>query len=59
MEKETCVEIDVLHSTQEETYSRVVLYIVYAKKHILKFVRERIPDPDIFFILLHYTTSLE
>ncbi len=43
-----------LDSTQEETDTRVVLYIDYAKHQGFKFVRVKTKDSDIFFLLLHY-----
>jgi hypothetical protein len=52
-------EIGHLHSTQEETDSRVVLYCMYARDQGYQCVRIRSPDSDIFFILLHYVSRFE
>ena len=53
------IEIPTLHSTQEETDTRVVLYARYAmgcQKY--KNVRVKLPESDIFFILLYFAESL-
>lgn len=55
--KTTKVEIPSLCSTQEETDSRIILYLNYARDKEYKFVRVKSPDSDIFFILLHYVGS--
>lgn len=47
-------EIESLNSTQEETDSRVILYLKYGKENEYDNVRVRSPDSDVFFILLHY-----
>ena len=51
-------EIPGLRSNQEETDSRVVLYLLYAKQHGYKQAVVHSPDSDIFFILLHYAQKL-
>jgi hypothetical protein len=52
-------EIKSIESTQEETDSRVVLYCFYGKQQGYRNIRIRIPDADIFFILLHYALELQ
>ena len=44
-------------SSQEETDSRVILYCRYGKNIGYKYIRVKSPDPDLFFILLHYAQS--
>lgn len=51
-------EIHELVSNQEETDTRVVLYLKYAAKLGYKSAVVRTPDTDIFFILLHYAASI-
>ena len=51
-------EIDELVSNQEETDTRVVLYLNYAAKLGYKSAVVRTPDTDVFFILLHYAHSI-
>ena len=51
-------EIHNLHSTQEETDTRVVLYCLYAREKGYKHVVVRSPDSDIPFILLYYAAKL-
>ena len=51
-------EVHSLRSNQEETDTRVVLYIMYAQDKEFKFVVVRTPDSDIFMILLHHANSL-
>ena len=51
-------EIPSLHSTQEETDTRVVLYCAYAKEKGYQFAQVNSPDSDVFFILLSYALSL-
>lgn len=50
-------ELKDLTSSQEETDSRVVLYLKYAEQKQYKFVRVKSPDTDVFFILLYYAGS--
>ena len=50
-------EISSLESTQEETDTRVILYIDYAQRNEYKYARVKSPDSDIFFILLHYANN--
>ena len=52
-------DIRELNSTQEETDTRVVLYILYAKNKGYKTVQVRTPDSDIFFIILHYMDKFD
>ena len=50
-------EVNDLHdldSTQEETDTRVILYLLYAKKKGFRTVKIRMSDSDIYFIILHY-----
>ena len=42
-------EISSLESTQEETDTRVILYIDYAQNNGYRYVRVKSPDSDIFF----------
>ena len=51
-------EIPHLRSNQEETDTRVVLYLLYAKEHGYKQSVVHSPDSDIFFILLHFAQKL-
>ena len=51
-------EIHELRSNQEETDSRVVLYLHYAKENNYKQAVVSSPDSDIFFILLHHAHQL-
>ena len=44
---------------QEETDTRVVLYLQYAESSGFKDAVVRSPDSDIFFILLHYASSFK
>ena len=52
-------EIHSLQSNQEETDTRIVLYLKYAKDQGFKSVVVRTPDTDIFFILLLHAHDLE
>ena len=54
----TVSEIHKLESNQEETDTRVVLYLNYAVKLGYKSAVVRTPNSDIFFILLHYAHSI-
>ena len=54
----TVQEIHEPVSNQEETDTRVVLYLSYAVKLGYKSAVVRTPDSDIFFILLHYAHSI-
>ena len=51
-------EIEELKSNQEETDTRVELYLKYTVKLGYKSAAVRTPDSDIFFILLHYAHSI-
>ena len=46
-----------IKSNQEETYTRLVLYIRYAESLGFPTVVVWTPDSDIFFILLFHTSS--
>ena len=54
----TVDEIHELMSDQEETDTRVVLYLNYAAKLGYKSAVVRTPDTDIFLILLHHAHSI-
>ena len=51
-------EVPMLKSTQEETDSRVVLYANYARSQNYQYARVKSPDSDVFFILLHYASTV-
>ena len=48
-----------MHSTQEETNTRVILYCFFAKKQGYKFARVKSPDTDMFFICLYFANMLQ
>ena len=50
--------IHQLASDQEETDTRIVLYLKYAVQLGYKSAVVRTPDSDIFFILLHHAPSM-
>ena len=50
-------EVPTLNSNQEETDTRIILYVKYAESQGYKYVRVRSPDTDVFHILLHYARS--
>ena len=52
-------DIDELKSTQEETDSRMILYCEYGRSERYRYLRIKIPDTDVFFILLHYALRME
>jgi len=52
-------ELPAFKSPQEETDSRIILYVNYARTRNYRFVRVRSPDSDVFFILLQYAASSE
>ena len=54
----TVQEVESLSSNHEETDSRVVLYCKYACDQGYESVRICSPDSDVFFVLLHHTSSL-
>ena len=54
----TSNEIEGMASNQEETDTRVVLYVKYAVQLGYKSAMVTTPDSDIFFILLHHAHSL-
>ena len=47
-----------LPSNQEETDSRVVLYSKFAAENEYNSVRDKSPDSDIFWILLHHSAVI-
>lgn len=55
----TVTEIVDLHSEQEETDTRIILYIEYAERQGHKYARVKSPDSDILFLLLHYARSFQ
>lgn len=55
----TVREIHELASDQEETDTRVVLYLKYAATLGYKSAVVRTPDTDIFLILLHHAPSID
>ena len=54
----TATEIQLLLSNQEETDTRVVLYLQYAASIGFPAAIVRTPDSDIFFILLHHALNI-
>ena len=50
--------MSIILLNQEETDTRVVLYLSYAVKLGYKSAVVRTPDSNIFFILLHYAHSI-
>ena len=52
-------EIHSLQSNQEETDTRIVIYIKNAEDQGFKSVVVRTPDTDVFFILLFHAHDLE
>ena len=54
----TVNEVQELASDQEETDTRMILYLMYAITLGYKSVVVRTPDTDIFFILLHHTPKI-
>ncbi len=46
--------IDDIESSQEETDTRIVLYLKYSEDKGKKYARIKSKDSDVFFILLHY-----
>ena len=54
----TSVELPALSSTQEETDSRIILFVEHAASSWkYQYVRIRSPDSNIFFILMHFAPS--
>ena len=51
-------ELLLLNSSQEETDSRIILYLNYAKERGYQFAPGKSPDSEVFFILLHCAASL-
>ena len=56
--KITIPEIHELFSKQEETDTRIIIYLEYAVKQGFKTAVVRSPDTDIFFILLYYAHKI-
>ena len=54
----TTQEVHELTSNQEETDTRIVLYLKYAAKLGYKSAVVRTPDTDIFVILLFYANTI-
>ncbi|KAL2091605.1 hypothetical protein ACEWY4_013868 [Coilia grayii] len=52
-------ELPLLKSSQEETDTRVVLYTQYAANSHYNTVRIKSPDSDIFFMLLHFASTMD
>ena len=52
-------EIPELHSNQEETDTRFILYCAYAQEQGFDVVRIRSPDTDVFFIALHHASKFD
>ena len=52
-------EIHTLRSNQEETDTRIILYLQHAEKEGYQSAVVRSPDSDIFFILLYYAHQLQ
>ena len=52
-------EVPELYSNQEETDSRVILYLHYAVSQGYKSAVVRTPDTDLFFLLLHHAQSIQ
>ena len=52
-------ELTELHSNQEETDCRQVLYLFYAKKNNFKYAVVRTSDSDPLFILLYFASKLQ
>jgi hypothetical protein len=55
----TSVEIPELKSEQEESDARIILYVHYAQLKGFSHVHVCANDSDIFFILLHYASTLD
>ena len=53
----TVREVESMSSNHEETDSTVVLYCKYACDQGYESVRIRSPDSDVFFVMLHHTSS--
>ena len=51
-------EVHALYSNQEETDTRIILYLHHAVAMGFKEAVIRTPDTDIFFILLHHSHTL-
>ena len=52
-------EIHSLQSNQEETDTRIVIYIKHAEDQGFKSAVVREPDTDVFFVLLFHAHDLE
>ena len=51
-------EIPEIYSDQEETGTRIVIYLKYAAQLGYRSAVVRTPDSDIFFVLLHHASSI-
>ena len=51
-------KLSELHSSQEETDTRIIIYIHHAVSKGYKSAVVRTPDTDLFFILLHHAQSV-
>ena len=51
-------EIHEFTSVQEETDTRVIPYLKYTAQKGFKSAVVRVPDTNIFFILLHHSSSI-
>ena len=51
-------EIPELYSKQEETDTRIIIYLQYAAKQGFKSAVVRSPETDIFFIILYYAHTI-
>ena len=49
--------IQSLNSRQEETDTRIILYVAYAQSKGYRYARVKSPDSDVFFILLYYALT--
>ena len=56
--KATVTEIYELYSNQEETDTRIIMYLHYAAKQGFKSAVVRSPDSNIFFIMLYYAHDI-
>jgi len=53
------VEIESLKSEQEDTDTRIVLYLFYARQQGCKYPVVHSPDRDFSFIILYYAQKLD
>ena len=57
--KVTTTEVHEVRSNQEETDTRVIVYLHYAARLGYKAAVVRSPDTDIFFLLLYHAKDIE